>query len=190
MKPSLKLFIGFCCISLQACIFLGKKPIENDNTKVFGWKPVYTAINPFKIVNTTVAKPTVNAGKIYAFNNYLLQRENGEGIHIIDITNKNNPVKTGFINCKGAAEIEMKDGYLITNNFNDLVTLQINFANNAVTEAKRLPNALTLLQNNYRNYIPPDTGWYLCNYRNNNFEVIDKWVKDSIFRWESCYKPQ
>jgi hypothetical protein len=36
-------------------------------------------------------------------------------------------------------EVEVKDGYIYTNNFNDLVTLQYNYSANTVKEISRIP---------------------------------------------------
>ncbi len=163
----------------------GEPPYDCD-TKVLGWRPVYDPINTYKSITTSTPKPTVNAGKIYVYNNYILQVETGEGIHVIDNSNRSNPQKIGFINVKACGEVEMRNGNIYTNNFNDLVTLQYNFSSNSVTELSRIPNTFQNLQNNYRYAVPDSSGYYVCAYKPDS--IVVNWVKDSLDCY-SCYKP-
>jgi len=154
--------------------------------KVYGWIPVFEVNTSYKVITTTANRVTTNAGKIYVYGNYILQVESGEGIHVIDNSDPKMPVKKGFIQIKACAEVEMKDGYLYTNNFNDLVTLKYSFTNNTVQEISRIPNTFQNLEINYQLAQPPMPGFYRCNYAKDS--VVKNWYQDSIIQCESCYK--
>ncbi len=155
-------------------------------TKVYGWSPVFEPIAPYKLITTTLKRGTTNAGKIYVYGNYILQVETGEGIHVIDNSDPNAPIKIGFIQVKACGEVEVKDGYIYTNNFNDLVTLQYNFSNNSVKEISRLPGMLQNLNTNYQKADPPGRGYYRCDIPADS--VVKSWVMDSIVICNTCYK--
>lgn len=93
------------------------------------------APSPIRWLKPQVKNRTLNAGKIYVCGNYV-QVEQGESIRVIYNSKADMPVKEGFIQVKCCAEVEMRDGFIYTNSFNDLVTLKYDFANNMVHEIK------------------------------------------------------
>jgi len=182
----MKLLLLSCIAMIGFCNRTPTDYSRDCSVKIYGWKPVFEASANYKTISATTPQSTINAGKIYVYNKYILQVETGEGIHIIDNTNPDNPVKKGFIKSKCAAEVEMKDGYIYTNNFNDLVTLQYNFSTNTVQEVGRVANTFQRLEDNYTLIQPPGSGNYLCNYPKDS--VVKSWSKDSINACYSCYK--
>jgi hypothetical protein len=157
------------------------KPGIDYNTKVFGYKPIYSNDASLKQVVADTAHPVKKAGKIYAYQNYLLQCEEGEGIHVIDNSNPAMAKRTSFIKVLGCNEISIKDNFLYTNSYRDLVTINISNINQPV-ETQRIANAF----NAGSGYLPepPEKGYYECVSLSKGMVV--GWIKDSILF--GCYK--
>lgn len=97
----------------------------NKDTKSYGYVPIYANKNSVISIDILNPKTTVNPGKIYAYGNYIFQNDIGEGIHVIDNTNKQNPIKIKFIAIPYSNEIAMKDSILYSNNLTDLVVFDL-----------------------------------------------------------------
>ncbi len=138
---------------LLAVIFFSCEPSGTDGIyAVKGYVPIYLAQRSDTAVNIAIAQPTVKAGKIYAYSNYLFQVEQNEGIHIIDNLNPQQARKISFLKIPSATELAIKSGYLYTNHFNDLVVFDL--ANiNSPQLVSRLTNAFPQISQNY----PPFT---------------------------------
>ncbi|MBL4724395.1 MAG: hypothetical protein JKY73_03225 [Lutibacter sp.] len=65
------------------------------------------------------------SGKIYSYKNYVFVNDKNKGIHIIDNTNPENPVKISFLNIPGNVDISVKDNMLYANSLIDLVVFDI-----------------------------------------------------------------
>jgi hypothetical protein len=160
---------------------LRPKP-QPDNFKIMGYKPVYSTDPALKQVTSDTPRPVKNAGKIYAWQNYLLQCEVGEGIHVIDKSTPANARRIAFIKVIGANDISIKDGFLYTNSYKDVVV--INIANiQQPFEVKRILNAF-----NVKGYLP------VPPVKGSTFECVDLskgvvtgWVQDSVSYYQSCY---
>jgi hypothetical protein len=179
------LFVALLFMSSCWTKYGGNYP-DPCKTKVYGWSPLLESIAPYKLITTTPKQATTNAGKIYVYSNYILQVETGEGIHVIDNSDPNYPVKKGFIKVMACGEVEVKDGYIYTNNFNDLVTLQYDYSANTVKEISRIPGILQNLNTNYQRAEPPEKGYYRCDIPTDS--VVKSWVMDSLIQCNSCYK--
>lgn len=83
-----------------------------------------------------MARPTVNAGKIYTAGNIIYQVEQDSGIHVINYANPASPQKIGFIRSFLCKEVTVKNGLIYTNNFSDLVVIDASAINN-VREVSR-----------------------------------------------------
>ena len=81
-------------------------------------------------VEVEASREIKNAGKIYVYGEMLLVNEKGEGIHLIDNSDKKNPINKAFIKVLGNSDIAVKDGYLMADSFMDLVVIDINDINN------------------------------------------------------------
>jgi len=98
----------------------------NIRTNIMGYVPVYASGSATtEVKSEATPRPTTNAGKIYAYGNYLFQVEQNEGIHIIDNSNPQSAKKIGFIRCWGASEIAIRANFLYTNNIDDLVVIDL-----------------------------------------------------------------
>ena len=76
-------------------------------------------------------------GKIYLYGDYLFVNEVGKGIHIINNTDKRNPVNIGFVNIPGNYDMAVKGNILYADNYVDLLALDISNTND-VKLVKRL----------------------------------------------------
>ena len=78
-----------------------------------------------------------DAGKIYVYGDILLVNEKRKGVHIIDNSDKKNPINRVFIKIPGNIDIAVKDGYMMVDSFMDLVVIDINEMNN-IREVNRM----------------------------------------------------
>lgn len=155
------------------------EPIEEIPDEIDGWAPVYASGNT-SIITATDPQPIVKGGKIYVKDKTLYQIEAGKGIHVIDITDGNNPQKVKFIQVTGAQEMAVKDNNLYTNNINDLIVLDITNYNN-VQVIDRVSGVFHLVDGNE----PPGSGYYECVDPSKGSVV--GWVEKTLYRPE-CRK--
>lgn len=164
MKKSLSLVLW--CLFLAGCF---EKGLPADG-KTHGYVPVYATPAELKQIEVNPARPIENAGKIYAWQQFLFQSETGEGIHIIDGSDRTNPKKKSFLQIPGSTEIAIKGSYLYTNSFTDLLVFDI-----ATPESpkllKRMEDVFPAINQKY----PPFTGVY--------FECPDP-SKGVVIRWD------
>lgn len=159
-------------------LFLSACKSENNGSvvgKVMGFKPVYSTSADLYLIQNKPARVVTNAGKIYVKGNYIFQNEIGEGIHILDNTTPANTTRSGFINIKGSQEIAIKGNYLYSNNFNDLVVVDISDVNN-VKEVSRVKNIF--YNNNYQLAPLAGSGYFECV--DNSKGIVINWIRDSI----------
>ncbi len=145
---------------------------DNDTIRSEVWVPIYA--QPSEMNNTaitfTTVQPTVDAGKIYIYGQYVIQNEQYKGFHIIDQSNPSNPIKVGFLNVPYSTEISIKNNHIYTNSNSDLVV--INIANiMQPTVVQRVPNAFPIIEQKH----PPLSNVY--------FECVDA-AKGIVVRWE------
>ena len=133
MRPILNLLI-ILPFFLASC-----DPIRFYHTppQVEGYTPVYSAdMATLKQIKGEAARTTVNGGKIYTTGNLLFQVEIDSGIHVINYANPSNPQKLGFIKSFLCKEVAVKNGFIYSNNFSDLVVIDINNLN-SIREVSR-----------------------------------------------------
>ena len=143
---------------------------DPDQIKILAYAPVYLSQQDASAVGLTTAKPTVHAGKIYAYNSYLFQVEQNEGIHIIDNADPKQAHKIAFLKVPAASELAIRANHLYTNNINDLVVFDISDIN-APQLVSRIENAFPQINQEY----PPLSGVY--------FECVDP-AKGVVIGWE------
>lgn len=98
---------------------------EKKEVEIQGYAPIYADKNNMYKIEAQAIKPIVNGGKIYVYQDFAFQVEVGEGIHIMNISDLNNPTKIGFIKIPGCSEISIQNNVLYTNNFSDLVGINL-----------------------------------------------------------------
>lgn len=84
----------------------------------------------------------VDAGKLFSNEELLLIGEEGEGIHIFNNADSENPVATGFLNIPGNREFFVKDNTVFAESFYDMVKIDISDAT-APRLVTRLDNAIS-----------------------------------------------
>lgn len=189
MPKQFQLLVVTCLGLFTSCIYFGRKPsyYPEPYAMQWAWKPVYSA-DPVDISYTDHAEPVKKAGKIYVRGQYIFQSETGKGIHIVDNSNPAEAKRIGFLNVPGSEEIEMKDAFLYTNHFYDLITIDIShiLAPKVISRSK---NAFyTSAGMGYHTWeMPPDTGYFQCPLYYPD-SILTGWVKDSVYA--SCRKDQ
>src|SRR6187551_912721 len=81
------------------CFLLGSCNDQCEDRNTFSYyEPVYT---PLSVIRSSIAldepKPITGVGKIYFKDGYLFVNEPGEGIHVIDNHDPQNPLRKHFI---------------------------------------------------------------------------------------------
>lgn len=114
----------FMVLFFSSCYWMGQKPYEPEPRDDV-WVPVYGFDQNLRKITATDSLPTASAGKIYTIGSLIYQVEVGKGLHVIDYSNRNDPKKLGFIQVAGCEEVAAKDGLLIVNCLNDLVTIDV-----------------------------------------------------------------
>ncbi len=87
--------------------------------------PVYYKPELIEVTRFSTARALKTAGKQYVIGNLLLQNDVNEGIHLIDVSAPASPKKLGFLEIPLCTEIAVKQGYLYTNNYSDLLVFDI-----------------------------------------------------------------
>jgi hypothetical protein len=165
-------YLYYCTITVLLCIccscLFGDESID-PRQSITGFRPVYSVVENVHRIEVQAAKPITKAGKIFVVGNTLYQNDVNEGIHVIDISNPANPVKKMFINVPFSTELAVKNGFLYTNNFDDIVVINLN--NTTPNVIKRIEKVFNPVNQDY----PP--------FFNVAFECVDK-SKGVVVGWE------
>ena len=148
-----KQLLPLCLLGLSIGIFSCNRGAPIQGTV---WVPKYLDRSAAREILSKPPQAVVNGGKIYAWQNLVFQLEPNAGIHVYKLVNKT-PQPYKFIQVYGAQEISIRGNYLYTNNFSDIVTLDISDLN-AVQEKSRVPNTFSLGTSN----LPPQQGYFQC----------------------------
>ena len=144
-------------LGLSLLIMLGSCNRNDSPKNVEGWAPIYQSATETKDIKSIDPQPIVTAGKIYVKGNILFQLEPLVGIHLLDISDPKHPLNYSFIKLPGAQEISIKNNLLYSNNYNDLVIIDISDLEN-VQLIKRMENAFNLEGLD----LPPMSGYFEC----------------------------
>ncbi len=112
-------------------------------------------------------------GKIYVKGNILYINEKYTGFHVIDNTDPQNPINTGFITVPGSIDIAIKKDILYVDNSVDLVAIDISNGVQNLSVSKRVKSVFPEL-------LPPDGRTLDTEYKQENRPantVIVGWVK-------------
>lgn len=149
MKKMYALCLAALSIGLFSC---------NRGAPVQGsvWVPKYLSKAEARDIRSKPAQATVTGGKIYAWQHYVFQLEPNAGIHVYKLVNKT-PQPYKFIQVYGAQEISIKGNLLYTNNFADIVTLDISNMDQVLVQS-RVENTFSLGSST----VPPQPGFFQC----------------------------
>jgi hypothetical protein len=187
MKP-VYLFLSAICIFFTSCFdILNRRSYEP--TKRTAWVAVYTADTSYKKVEYQAPRMVVNPGKIYVKGSLIYQCEIGKGIHVIDNSSPSSAKRIGFLRIEGAEEISIFGNMLYTNNYYDLITIDISSpaAVKVIDRKKQAFYASTTSQDRFHTWErPPSSGYFVCP-RFYADSVIARWdKKDSVIAY--CYQ--
>jgi len=169
IMKKLHLLFSFFLLTLLFFSCLNDEPTEE--LIVEGLRPVYIMPEAADSVMSLPPQPITQLGKIYYKDNLIYVGERGQGVHIIDNTNPEDPIRMGFIQIPGNKDIVIKDNLMYADNYADLLTIDISDLDN-VQEINRVEGVYPLHPQSYPDFY---TGY---------FECIDP-EKGFVMRWES-----
>lgn len=104
-----------------------------------GYKPVYADASEVYNIQTLPPREIKQAGKIYTYGNLLFIGEPKAGIHVFNNADPSNPLAISFISIPGNRDLAIKNGTLLADNLDALVSLDISRLD-SVTIASQLFN--------------------------------------------------
>jgi len=123
-----KYYQGLQRLSLPVvCLLLLAGCVKDDCKHTYKiYTPVYKTLTQLRSeVKSVAARALVNPGKIYVKDNMVYLNERGEGIHMIDNSNPQNPVNKSFISIPGNIDIAMKENILYADMHCDLAAFDV-----------------------------------------------------------------
>lgn len=142
------------CVCVSACT---QSTMNTYDENPLAYVPVYAQPDQLEPIKIGEPRPTENAGKIYVYQQYILQNEQFKGIHIIDNANPAQPVKIAFLSIPFNTEMAIKSNRLFANSINDLVVINLTDPTHP-QEVSRIKSAFPLISQSY----PPDNGLFVC----------------------------
>jgi hypothetical protein len=106
--------ISACSTSVDKVIYSAYKPVLMDNTKL--------TTDVFLLP----AQENKTITLMRQMGNYLLALDYGLGIHVIDVSNPNLPVKKSFYQIPACIDFEVKGNTVYANNYRDFITIDFN----------------------------------------------------------------
>lgn len=92
--------------------------------EVLGYSPVYASEVNLEVSWSEPQELSI-PGQIYLIDTLILLVEENKGIHVIGNSDPTNPQKVGFFNIQGASQLAIKDGVLYTNQFSDVIAVDL-----------------------------------------------------------------
>ncbi len=173
----LGMFLSSCWQKVQP-----RNPNDVDKT-VWGYKPIYSAVASAKqIIYSSTPQNVTNAGNIYAKGSLIYQVEVGKGLHVIDNSVPADARRIGFLSVNGCNQVSIKNNFLYSNSYDDLVVIDLSDVNN-IREVKRVAGAFPEGRAAYYFIQPPGSGYYECPRYDS---VVTGWRMDSVRN--NCYR--
>ena len=149
----------FAVITALLALFGACNPsdINTYEDDPIAYVPVYAETEQTEPIRIHDARPTENAGKIYVYQQYILQNEQLKGIHIIDNSDPAHPVKKAFLSIPFNTEMAIKANHLYANSINDLIVLDMTDPMHPQV-VNTIKNAFPLISQTY----PPENGLFVC----------------------------
>lgn len=140
---------------LSGCWGFGR--VEPGIGEIDAYVPVYAKEGDAELAIAIMpSREATVAGKIFVIGEKLFQVEEGQGIHIIDYADKKNPKKLSFLNIPGCGEVAVKGQSLYTNNFEDLLVLDLSSYPEVKVTARK-PGVFPEMDGQH-----PPRGYYQC----------------------------
>lgn len=113
------LFFGALIFLLQSCWHIG---VDDDVAMRSNFKPVTQARQEFeKSIIIMEERPVLNSGKIYVKGDLIYLNEVGEGFHIIDNSDPENPEPVAFLKIPLATDLAIRNDIVYVHHAVDLV---------------------------------------------------------------------
>jgi len=158
---------------------------EQQNTYSY-YEPVYM---PLSALRSSIAvqepQPITAVGKIYVKAGYLFVNEPGEGIHVINNEDPENPQPIHFIAIPGNVDIAIRNNILYADSYIDLVALDISNLDHVV-EVGRLENIFSQY-NNLGFYVDPQRGLVAEWVEVQNIEITETPCDADVQSWGGYY---
>jgi hypothetical protein len=158
---------------------------QEQHTYIY-YEPEYT---PLSVIRSSIAveepRPIGMIGKIYFKDDYLFVNEPGEGIHVIDNHDPEDPQPKYFINVPGNYDLAIRNSILFVDSYIDLVALDISNLD-LVHEVGRLENIF----NQYSSmgfYVDPIQGMVTNWVEKSEVEVTEPACDAPLQPWGGYY---
>ena len=126
--------------------------------------PVFTRLSSLRSAIRSEAPRAINStGKLYVEGSSIYLNEPGRGIHVIDNTRPDHPVKTAFINIPGNADMYLKGNILYADMYCDFVAIDIS-------------NPLNILVKKFLTKTFPDKAVYSVSTNPDSIDVVTNWI--------------
>lgn len=146
------------------------------------YEPVYTSLADIRSgIEVDEPRSITNVGKIYFKDGYLFVNEPGEGIHIIDNRDPENPQHKSFIVIPGNSELAIRNNILYVDSYIDLVGLDISNLENIV-EVSRLENVFSQY-NSFGFYVDPQLGLVTSWVERTDVEITESPCDATLEAW-------
>jgi len=104
--------------------------IEDECTterEVFVYNPIYKTKEELKErkVEVLTSRDIINPGKVFYIGTTLLVSETGQGVHVIDNSDKENPTPIAYLKIPGNVDVSYHDGHLIADSYQDILLIDI-----------------------------------------------------------------
>ncbi len=157
-----------------------------ERTTYSYYEPVYT---PLSVIRSSIAvqepQPIKSVGKIHFKDGYLFVNEPGEGIHVIDNHDTENPLPIHFIAIPGNFDLVIRNNILYADSYIDLVGLDISNLDQVV-EVSRLENIFSQY-NSLGFYVDQESGLITEWVEVKNVEVTESPCEADIQPWGGYY---
>jgi hypothetical protein len=173
------ILIALSAFVLSSCI----EPLDGPGKIPEGadiYVPVYVADSIAHKITIENARSIENPAKIFLYQDYLMVNISGEGFHVIDNSNPSAPRPLFFISVPGSNDVAIKDGYLYTDNYGDIVVFTID-ENQNIEVLERLEGVM-----NNQLYPPMRDVYFECVDESKGI-VVDWVLSDS--ETANCYRP-
>lgn len=127
------------------------------NQESMAYVPIYADTSKPKPVTIQASRPTTAAGKIYVYGRYIFQNEQNEGIHIIDNSDPQHPVKKAFLAIPFNTEMAISSHHIYANSINDILVIDLSDPLQP-SVVNRIKNAFPMINQDF----PPDPGNFVC----------------------------
>ncbi len=113
-------------LALSATLFSSCLKDSCDETRTYTqYEPSYKNLDEIRNVTAGDPQELKDPGQIYIYKKYLFINQFRKGIHVFDNSDPAHPVNLAFYDIPGSAQLSIKDDMLYTNNYLDLLAIDI-----------------------------------------------------------------